>query len=163
VKTLITSGILGILLFAAYPIVPSWSSQLEKTFVAIHEIGSSVEVVGRLGMPLRKMTSFKAKWIPSPDRSKPESIPLRLKIVEVEKVPVERDVLFLPADVNFVDTAGTEMAKQELHGVIDLFGYEDWVSFGPPIEFDQAIGKPVGGAPEAHGRTQLKAIVQSHR
>ena len=162
-KAILIGGTLASLVFVALAIAlaPSSSAQPQKTYVAIDDIGKSVEVVGRLGVPLRKMTHFKAKWIPSPDRSKPEAIPLRLKIMEVDKAAVRRDVLFLPADVSFVDTAGKELVSHKVNGVIDLFGYEDWVTFGPPVEFDQAIGKLVGGSPLAHGRSQLRAIVQS--
>jgi hypothetical protein len=161
VKELLISGPLAFLACVACVIAQSSIEQPEKTYVAIDDIGVRVEVTGRLGVPLRKMTYFKAKWIPSPDHSKPEAIPLRLKIVEIDKVSVERDVLFLPSDVVFVDNAGKDLVAHELKEVIDLFGYEDWVTFGPPLEFERALARPLGGSPLPHGRTQLRAIVQS--
>ncbi len=160
-QSLSVLGPLAFLVCIACAIAQISSAQPEKTHVAIDDIGVRVEVIGRLGVPLRKMTYFKATWIQSSDRSKPESIPLRLTIIEIDRVSVERDILFRPADVVFVDIAGKEVVAHELTGVIDLFGYEDWVTFGPPFEFDKAIGKPVGGSPRPRGRSQLRAIVQS--
>lgn len=82
----------------------------------------------------------------------PESIPLRLKIIEIDKVVVKRELLFLPSDVHLVDASGIEMVAHELNREINLFGHEDWVTYGAPIEFNQAIGDLVGGSPLAHGR-----------
>ncbi len=160
-KTLLILGTLPSVMLFASTITPTLAAQTEKTHVTIDEIGSSVVVLGRLGVPLRTMVRFKAKWIQSPDRSKPEAIPLRLKIIEIDGKPLERDVLFLPADVYVVDSTGQTKIKPELHREVSLYGYEDWVTHGPPIEFHEAIGKPPV-APQAHGRSQLRALVESH-
>jgi hypothetical protein len=128
--------------------------------VSIDEIGSGVVVLGRLGIPLRTMVRFKAKWIQSPDLSKPESIPLRLKIIEIDGKPLDRDVLFLPADVEVVDSKGQAKSERELDREVSLFGYEDWVMYGPPIEFYEAIREPYA-SPQPRGRTQLCAIDES--
>jgi hypothetical protein len=159
-KPLFSSGTVLVLVFVACAFAVPPSAQREKTYVAIDDIGSNVVVVGRLGVPLRKMTYFKARWIPSPDRSKPESIPLRLKIIEIDEVAVEHDVLFLPADVYFVDAKGQELAERDVNREIKLHGYEDWVTYGPPQEFDQAIGKPPV-SPPPRGCSQIRAIVLS--
>jgi hypothetical protein len=159
-KALLILGTLPcVMLFAST--VPTLSAQSEKTYVTIDDIGSSVVVLGRLGVPLRTMVRFKAKWIHSPDRSKPELIPLRLNIIEIDGKPLERDVLFLPADVDVVDSTGQEKIERELHREVSLYGYEDWVTYGPPVEFHEAIGKPPA-SPQARGRTQLKAIAETH-
>ena len=159
-KALLILRTLPCVMLFAPTVTPTLLAEPEKTYVAIDDIGSSVVVLGRLGVPLRKMIRFKARWIPSPNRSKPELIPLRLKIIEIDGVPLERDVLFLPADVYVVDSTGQKRLEPELHREASLYGYEDWVTYGPPIEFDQAMGKPPA-SPPAHGRSQLRAIVQS--
>lgn len=122
------------------------------------EIGRSVNVLGKLGSPLRSVVSVSGVWVELTEGPAKPGSSLWFRVVEVGGKRLDKPVEFRVLDVEVLEKGGKaiEPAKGEQW---ELRAYETWPDYGHPSDFITELGQPTG-APAPRGSTRLIGLLK---
>ncbi|MFL5331388.1 MAG: hypothetical protein ACJ8C4_21070 [Gemmataceae bacterium] len=130
-----------------------------KTVIRAKDIGRGVEIIGRLGVPLRQTVSVTGAWVElkfTRPQAKPDS-PLRFRVESINGQRLNQPVDFRRIDLEIIQK---EVIEPVAGMRCELRAYETWPKNDRhPDEFLKELNAPVSAAPE-RGPTLLIGVLK---
>ena len=128
------------------------------TTVRIEEIGTTIRVLGTLGVSLREVVSVHGTWMELTDGPAKPGSTLWFRVTELNGQQLAKPVGFRDIDVKVVEKGG-----KSIPGVSgerwELGAYETWPDYGHPADFVKEMGE-WAAAPRARGSTRLIGLLK---
>ena len=131
-------------------------------WIRADEIGGDVQVLGRLGLAMHRVTSVSGVWVErDEDSSKPPSKPGRdrwFRVMEVDGKRLGEPIDFRSLDVTVYEN-GAKLGNSTLGEDWQLRAYETWPDYDHPAGFWQELGQQVA-TPAARGPTRMIGVLK---
>ncbi len=130
------------------------------TTIRAEDIGRSVQVVGRLGPPLRQVMSVEGTWMEiefTQPQPKPDTR-LRFRVETVNGKRLDKPVDLRSLDLNVIDKDGKEVELVVGEKWV-MRAYETWPDYGHPHDYAEDLSKSIA-SPPPRGPTRLIGILK---
>ncbi len=130
----------------------------QPTWLRADEIGKNVQVLGRLGLAIRRVASVSGIWVELDEGPSKPGTDRWFRVMEVDGKRLDQPIDFRSLDVTVYEN-GAKLEKSALGEHWQLRAYETWPDYDHPADFWQELGQQVG-TPAPRGPTRIIGVLK---